>query len=167
MTGAISLQRSFRPGPTPYQLYGVHVQSSIPLACPVDIASGVADVSIYEAPPDCFTRIARQHKKELAAEDWFHRIALPDGSDYLRWTGLFEFLVSPDGRRIAYCALKHASQETLQTYLVSQALSFALLKQGIEPLHATVVMIGEQAIAFLGDCGYGKSSLGAGEVSEF
>jgi hypothetical protein len=74
---------------------------------------------------------------------------------------LFEFLISADGRRIAYHALTHGSRETLQTYLVSQTLSFALIKQGLEPLHATVVLIGEQAVAFLGTCGHGKSSLGA------
>jgi len=161
MIGAISPQRSFRPGSIPYQLYGVHVQSSIPLACPIGIAPGVTDVAIHEAPPDYFTHAVRQHPKERTAEDWFHRIALSDGSDYLRWAGLFEFLVSPDGRNIAYRALKHASQETFQTYLVSQALSFALIKQGLEPLHATVVMVEEQAVALLGTCGRGKSSLGA------
>jgi hypothetical protein len=36
-----------------------------------------------------------------------------------------------------------------------------LLKQGIEPLHATVVVVDDHAVAFLGDSGYGKSSLGA------
>ena len=160
MIGAIASQRSFRPSSTSYRLYGVHVQSSIPLACPIGIAPSMADVSIHEAPPEYFAHAVQQHPEERATDDWFHRITLPDGSDYLRWTGLFEFLVSPDGRRIAYHALKHASQETFQTYLVSQALSFALIKQGLEPLHATVVVIGEQAVALLGTCGLGKSSLG-------
>lgn len=161
MIGAIAPQRSLRPSPTPYRIYGVNVQSSTPLACPVGGAPGVADVSIHKASSDYFARAVRQHPKERTTEDWFHRIALPDGSDYLRWTGLCEFLISPDGRHIAYRALKHASRETFQTYLVSQALSFALIKQGLEPLHATVIMIGEQAVALLGTCGRGKSSLGA------
>jgi len=125
MIGAIDPRRSFRPGSTPYQLYGVQVQSSISLACPVGITPGVTDVSIHEAPPAYFAHIVRRHQKESVAEDWFHRMALPDGSDYLCWAGLFEFLISPDGKRIAYRALKYASQETFQTYLVSQALSFA------------------------------------------
>jgi hypothetical protein len=40
-------------------------------------------------------------------------------------------------------------------------LSFALIRQGIEPLHATVVAIDGVAVALMGDCGYGKSSLAA------
>jgi hypothetical protein len=41
-----------------------------------------------------------------------------------------------------------------------------MLMQGIEPLHATAVVVGRGAIAFLGDSGYGKSSLGASFVRE-
>jgi len=48
-----------------------------------------------------------------------------------------------------------------QTFLIGQALSFALLKRGLEPLHATAVIVGGRAIAFLGDSGQGKSTLGA------
>jgi hypothetical protein len=44
---------------------------------------------------------------------------------------------------------------------LSQVLSFALLKQGIETLHATVIEVAGEAIAFVGDCGYGKSTLAA------
>ena len=35
------------------------------------------------------------------------------------------------------------------------------MKRGIEPLHSTTVVIDGKAVAFLGDSGYGKSSLGA------
>jgi hypothetical protein len=38
--------------------------------------------------------------------------------------------------------------------------------RGVEPLHATAVVVDRGAIAFLGDSGYGKSSLGAGFVRE-
>lgn len=161
MIGAANPLRSRHPGQASHQLYGVRVRSSIPLACPVGTTPGMSDISLYEAPPAYFARAVRHSSKERATEDWFHRIGLPDGSDYLRWTGLFEFLVSPDGRNVACHALADVSQETFEAYLVAQVLSCALLKQGIEPLHATVVVIRKQAVAFLGNCGYGKSSLGA------
>ncbi|PYT92309.1 MAG: hypothetical protein DMG36_15620 [Acidobacteria bacterium] len=83
--------------------------------------------------------------------DWFHYAPLEDGSDYLRWTGLFEFLISADGRRIAARTLTDISQEAFQTYLLGQVLSFALLKQGIESLHSTVVAVDGGAVAILGD----------------
>ena len=161
MIGASDPRQSRQSGPVSYQLYGVQVRSSIPLACSIDPTPGLSDVLLHEASPAYFAHATLRHQKVSATEDWFHRVALPDGSDYLCWTGLFEFLVSPDGQRIACHALNNISRETFQTYLVSQVLSCALLKQGIEPLHATVVIIKGQAVAFLGSCGYGKSSLGA------
>src|SRR5262249_25332773 len=33
--------------------------------------------------------------------------------------------------------------------------------RGVEPIHATVAVVGGKAVGFLGDCGAGKSTLGA------
>lgn len=92
---------------------------------------------------------------------WFQYARLPDGRDYLRWSQLFEFLVAQDGRRITGHPLRPVSQETFQAYLLTQVLSFALLRMGIESLHATTVVMDGKGVAFLGDCGYGKSTLAA------
>jgi len=75
--------------------------------------------------------------------------------------GMFEFLIEADGRRIWCGWLGSTSIESLQVYLLGHALSFALVKQGFEPLHATAVVIEGKAIAFLGDSGFGKSTLAA------
>jgi hypothetical protein len=45
--------------------------------------------------------------------------------------------------------------------LLGQALSFALVKKGLEPLHATTVVVNGEAVALLGNSGFGKSSLAA------
>ena len=45
--------------------------------------------------------------------------------------------------------------------MLGQALSFALLKRGVEPLHATTVCVDEAAVAFVGESGAGKSTLAA------
>jgi len=92
---------------------------------------------------------------------WFTWRRLATGATYLRWTGLFEFLVSADGRDIRFHRLPRATPESLSAYLLGQVLSFSLLAFGMEPLHGTVVVIDGEAIGFLGDCGYGKSTLGA------
>jgi hypothetical protein len=84
---------------------------------------------------------------------------LPDGSAYFRWSSLFEFRTSADGSRIACRALDGCDAAVLQNFLVGQALSFALARQGIESWHAAVVGVGDCAIGFLGDCTYGKSTL--------
>jgi hypothetical protein len=49
----------------------------------------------------------------------------------------------------------------LLSYLLGQVLSYCLLARGIEPLHATAIVVGDHAIAFLGDSGFGKSTLAA------
>jgi len=78
---------------------------------------------------------------------------------------LFEFVVAPNGRTIEYRRLRQATNESLTTYLLGQVLSFSLLSFGYDPLHATAVVIDGEAVAFLGHCGYGKSTLGAAFVA--
>ncbi len=119
-------------------------------------------IELFKAPDSQFIEARRVGLSPPERGHAFHHARLSDGSDYLRWPGLFEFLVSPEGRRIAGFPHNGRSQEAFQTYLIGQVLSFALLKQGIESLHATVVVANNAALAFLGDSGYGKSSLGAG-----
>ena len=92
-------------------------------------------------------------------QDWFAQRLLPDGSTYLRWSGLFEFLISADGRKITARELEQHSSEALFTYLLGQVLSFALVKQGFESLHASATVVDDFSVGFLGDCGQGKSTL--------
>jgi hypothetical protein len=112
-----------------------------------------------------FARARELQQIPPSPRDWFDSRRFPDGTTYLRWARLFEFLISPDGRTIEYHRLREATNASLTTYLLGQALSFSLLSFGYEPLHATAVVVNGDAIAFLGDCGYGKSTLGAAFVA--
>jgi hypothetical protein len=78
---------------------------------------------------------------------------------------LSEFLVSPDGSRIDFRPLSGGSKEALHSYLLSQVLSFSLLKFGIEPIHSTAVVIDGEAVCFLGFPGLGKSTTAAAFVA--
>jgi hypothetical protein len=144
-----------------YRLYSLFLKSHLPLPCPEFPDADLEEVELFEAPDSLFSEAYQNAPIRSNSKEWFHYARLRDGSDFLRWPGLFQFLVSPDGRHIACHTLNGTSQEILQTYLLGQVLSFALLKQGVEPLHATTVVINDRAAAFLGDSGYGKSSLGA------
>ncbi len=150
-----------RRSPRGYRVYGLCLRSQWPLPCPEGRECDLQELELFDGSPALFSKVPRDAMRRSDGKNWFQHLRLPDGSDYLRWSRLFEFLVSADGRRIACRELDNASPESFQTYLLGQVLSFALLKQGIEPLHATTVVIDGQAVAFLGDCGYGKSSLGA------
>jgi hypothetical protein len=151
-----------RPAHT-YHLYGLHLRSELRLPCPEASAPAGAELDLFEASLSYFSRARREASRSPTATktEWFCHVRLPDGADYVRWSGLFEFLIAGDGRRIAVRASAKASREVFHTYLLGQVLSFALLKQGVEPLHATAVIVDGEAVGFLGDTGYGKSSLGA------
>lgn len=144
-----------------YCLYGLRIRSQWPLPFPKLRGSGQPEVEIVERPVSLFLEAAREANIGPHAAEWFCHARLPDGSIYLRWSGLFEFLVSADGRRIAGRPFDDTSREAFHTYLLGHVLSFALLKRGIEPLHSTAVVVEGEAVGFVGDCGYGKSSLGA------
>ena len=144
-----------------YRVYGLSLKSAIPLPCPAHAGPAPVITELETGHASVFTRAREKDGVTVDETRWFQYAPLRDGSTYLRWSGLFEFLISAGGRRIACRALNGTSPDAFQTYLVSHVLSFALLQHGIEPLHATAVAIGERATAFLGDSGYGKSSLGA------
>lgn len=149
-----------------YCLYGVRLKSVVPLPGPETTSSERAAIELLSGSASLFSRARREAGICAEGKEWFSHAGLSDGSDYLQWSGLFEFIVSADGRRITCRELNGASPESFQTYLLGQVLSFSLLKQGIEPLHSTSVVINGTAVAFLGNCGYGKSSLGAAFLQE-
>jgi hypothetical protein len=60
-----------------------------------------------------------------------------------------------------YRPLKNGTPESFHVYLLGQVLSFSLVAMGAEALHGTVVTVDGAAVALLGNCGRGKSTLAA------
>ena len=147
--------------PRVYRAYGLRLRSPWPLSCPEEPAAARADVELFDASASLLPDGQPGIGPPAAGADWFHYRRLPDGSDYLRWSACFEFVIFADGRRIACHALAAVSREVFHTYLLGQVLSFALIRRRLEPLHATAVVVDGATVAFLGDCGRGKSTLGA------
>jgi hypothetical protein len=160
-----------RPAPTPadqdddvviQRLYGIDIRTPWPIAgVPARTdGNGAWDVEFVEGDEQTFAAAAT-HVPSAQAQAWAQHAALPDGSIYRRWSGLFEFVVSPDARRIQARTLTHGSREALLAYLLVDALSFTLVRLGREPLHATAVVTAHGAAGFIGESGEGKSTLGA------
>ncbi len=146
-----------------YYLYGVRLRSQwrLPFPCQAVAERHLAEIDLTEGRASLFSEARRKARTPPNGAEWFQQARLPEGSTYLRWAGLFEFLISSDGGRITCRPLADASGEAFQVYLLGQVLSFALLKQGIESFHSTVVALDGLAVGFLGGPGYGKSSLAA------
>ncbi len=144
-----------------YCVYGIAVDSDQPLALPEHGQRHLASVSVRAGSPAFFREVTRDLVFPLGTDDFYQYAPLANGSSYVRTRNVGEFVVSGDGRLITVRRFEEASVESFQVYLLGRSISFALVKQGFEPLHATVVLIGDSAVAFLGDSGFGKSSLAA------
>lgn len=144
-----------------YCVYGILVDSDIPLALPEGTEGRLGRVELCSAPASVFLTAMHGVSFDSRSDSWFRYASLPDGSSYVQWDTVGEFIVAGDGRRITCRQENGASSESFQVYLLGQALSFALVKQRFEPLHATVVVVGDRAVAFLGHNAFGKSTLAA------
>jgi hypothetical protein len=145
-----------------YSLYGLTLRSAIPLPCPrVETEIASADVELVECGAGEFWQASSQERIFFREEGLWQCSIFADGSAHILWRDHFEFVVSPDARQVRWRKLQDVSYEVFLTYFLGQVLSYCLLARGIEPLHATAIVVNERAIAFLGDSGYGKSTLAA------
>jgi hypothetical protein len=150
-----------------YHLYGLALRSQWALPCSKSVGPVFAEIEFFEGPDSLFLEASREAEtsKDAAGgpqlSQWLFRARLRNGSDYLRWNGLFEFVIAGDGRSIAARMLGGSIQDIYHSHVLQHILFFTLLKLGVEPLHATSVVIDGRAVAFIGDSGYGKSTLGA------
>ena len=119
------------------------------------------DLELIEGLPSLFLGARNEANINPAQEGWFQYAVLRDGSIYLFWPRLFEFLVTSDGRRIYGRRLGNSAWESFHSYLFPQVLSFALLRQGIESFHCTVLRLEQGALGLIAPCGRGKSTLAA------
>ena len=64
-----------------------------------------------------------------------------------------------EGERIFYHSLRPIPHETLRSFLQGAYLAATLRQRGLLVLHGSAVSDGERAVAFLGNSGWGKSTL--------
>jgi len=111
---------------------------------------------------------AQQQLSAKAYKEW----VLPDGtlwtgfyrcSDHylLRFPGLADFTVSPDGTKATVYPVPGISTPTIEHLYLNQVLPLALSRQWKLVLHASAVEVRDCAVAFLGVSGRGKSTLAA------
>jgi hypothetical protein len=119
-------------------------------------------VEIRMAHPETFRSLRNLSHNST---DWFHYAILHDESLYMRWDDWGEFLVSPDGGSVLCSNLSNMTPSSFEAYVTTFAISSALLQRGEEPLHATVVNIGDSTVGLVGQSGAGKSTLAAKLIS--
>jgi len=148
-----------------YYICGISLYSEIPLPLPLSGRGELAHIAVRIAPAAYFEEAIRHASLEKSDGSCYEFARLADGTSYARWKGVGEFLVSRDGLQILCRQAEITSTESFQIYMLGQALSFALVKRGFEPIQATTVVINGEAVVFLGSKGFGKSTLAAAFIS--
>jgi hypothetical protein len=145
-------------GTSRHAVYGLTVESAFPLGTlpPVDGASPV-DVRILRAPASAFAG----RSANAQAEGWYRHEPLADGGLYLVIPQVVRAFIGADGRTARCAPAPDGDPRAFEANVLNFVLTAALTLQGEEPLHATVVRVGDRAIGFLGDSGAGKSTLAA------
>lgn len=149
-----------------YDVYGLVVASEEPFYClepSRDTANPALTIAVQ--PADFFRRTVPAGAVELPEDHWIAHAFLDDGRFYLHAPGVFEAVVSADGRQATCSIAPSVDRRTLEANLLNIVLGTALTLQGEEPLHATAVALDGRAVGFLGPSGAGKSSLAAFLVS--
>lgn len=133
-----------------YVACGLGIRSALPLPELLP-APAAADVEIRRgtAPPP--------PPQAAASGYYFHATA---EEAVLHWRDVGTFLVR-GGRAILVDPVPGADETTLRLSLIGPALAVLLRQRGCLILHASAVVIGPIAVAFLGDSGWGKSTLAA------
>ena len=101
-----------------YCVYGIVVVSDTPLALPQYSDGGLAEVECLSGSASFFHRATRDVVLDPRAPSWYRYAPLGDGSSYVRWESVGEFLVTADGRRITYRRVEGSSIESFEVYLL-------------------------------------------------
>ncbi|MGH9968594.1 MAG: hypothetical protein ACREBG_12310 [Pyrinomonadaceae bacterium] len=142
--------------------------------CDLIIESNIAlgTAAAEEVPSDWLFRAIPDVTPSPNSFEWFHQINLPDSTPWLllgrqgksyvlRFLDLADFVISIEERVIDCFYQSICSVETVTHLLIDQVLPRLVYQQGRLVLHASAVLGPNGVIAFLGDTGWGKSTIAA------
>ena len=144
-----------------YRIFDILIESNIPFPELPEIEQGKSSISI-QLLPDSYP--------DESQLKWYHHWRLPNGEisiscarsgdDYfLRFPLLADFLISQNGEQIFCFTMPHTLEETIRHLLVDQVIPRLIAHQSRIVLHASAIEIEGGLIAFLGQSGWGKSTL--------
>lgn len=142
-----------------YSVFGYPIECDLPLFA--------AELNFSQHP---LIQIRKESRlswlPENESSEWFSSAVSPHGDAFLHWRGIAQFLIHQDGKAIEYLWEAPESIELFNAYLLTQAISSALVNNGIECLHGTALICNQGAIAILGESGQGKSTLACGFLAK-
>lgn len=135
-----------------YSAYNLCIHSELPL--PELIPTSQRLVTL-EQLPDVVVRLRKLEPSELEAVDGGNSFL---GNSFLGKSEVGRFLVQ-SGCQIIVEPVPGVEEAVLRSLILGPSLSVLLRQRGLLVLHASCVAINDTAIAFLGNSGWGKSTL--------
>ena len=144
-----------------YRIFDIQIDSNIPIPELPEVEQGEASIS-FRLSPDSFS--------DEGKLKWYHHWRLSNGEitiscarleeDYfLRFPELADFWISREGDQIECFFIPGTSEETIRHLLIDQLIPRLVAHQGRIVLHASAIKMKGGMIAFLGESGWGKSTL--------
>ena len=143
-----------------YFLYGVAFTSDVQLTLPQAPADHEIRIEISEARFG-HLRPFGDAILQTVRDRWTALHLYASGAFEIEWNDWMTLRVSADGLTAKYRVEEMTYPAAFEAYIANFAISAALLLQGEETLHATVVRYQGRGIGLLGDSGAGKSTLAA------
>ena len=142
-----------------YRAYGINIRSAVQLP-ELPLTESPADVRIgYGKVVDSPLLESLIANGEVFERPGF-RIVVTPGAIAVRWDRVGTFLIR-GGSEVVVEPEPSVPEEDLHPFLTGPVLSVLLHQRGALVLHASAVVIGNAAVAFLGAKGDGKSTLAA------
>lgn len=149
-----------------YLVYGLDVESELALSTVPVLAVDDSEpaIRLRVGTADFFAQ--RTRGVTFVDLDWIQQIVMADGGVYIWVKDVLETIVTPDGR-VAVCRwMDGVDQRAFEANLLNFVISVSLTLLGEEPLHATVVDLGDHTVGLLGPSGTGKSTLAARLIAQ-
>ena len=144
-----------------YRVFDILIESNIPIPELPEIEQGKSSI---------FFQLSSDSPPDESKLEWYHHWHLPNGEisiscariekDYfLRFPELADFRISQNGGQIQCFSLPGVSGESTRHLLIDQVIPRVAAHKGWIVLHASAIEVEGGIIAFLGESGWGKSTL--------
>jgi hypothetical protein len=141
-----------------YLAYGLCVHAAMPLP---ELAAGDAKGEGREAKGEVSIRFGCvDHPLLKNPDESYAHLRHAPQEDYLFWQEVGSFLVQ-GGHTIIVDPSRELDETTLRLFLLGPVMSVLLSQRGHLVLHASAVAVDDGAILFLGNRGWGKSTMAA------
>jgi len=149
-----------------YSLYDVPFTADVALALPGPPPGAPIRLDIRAEPEEPPPALAADRLDHEVIDGWMALRAYSSGRMEIEFADWLLLRIDAGGRQVGYRVREQAYPTAFEAYIANFALSGALLLQGEETLHATVVDHDGRGIGLLGHSGAGKSTFAAWLLSQ-